>query len=93
MKIVTVEVTPGVSFAGAREIPSTRERPAAKSVGHKSSGNGVRRQRNAVIIPGKLAMELKTSDQRITEANRTRLVILNGKGRFIREADYQAGTW
>lgn len=93
MKIETVSITPGVSFGTAQEIPCSTARPATKQVGSKSSGNGVKRQKNVITVPGKLLGELQRADREITAANKKVMILVNGKRRFVREADYRAGQY
>jgi hypothetical protein len=97
MKIETIQITPGVSFGTAQEIPCSTARPGAKQVGHASSGNGVRKPRkvcgDTAWERSRSASDERKADHDLTAANRMVMILVNGKRRFAREVDYRAGTW
>lgn len=94
MKVI--EVVPGVKFEHPVELPNSTVQPTSKHVGHKSSGNGVKKPRNPSVPDlsgkfGKLKAELAAADHKISEANRTMLVLSpSGKRRFVKLSEYEA---
>jgi hypothetical protein len=88
MKVI--EVTAGVSYETARELPNDKVRPTGKSVGRKGGGNsGSQKKKERIVLPGKLKAELQATDREITEAHKMVLWLVTGKRKLIRASEYE----
>ncbi len=89
----TLEVT-GTSYPDAHELPVRTARPSAKRQKSNPGGNsGSRHDKRTIYLPrlaGKALAEVQKADQEQTAVHKMRLLVVNGKRRFVREADYQA---
>jgi hypothetical protein len=87
----TLEVT-GTSYPDAHELPVRTARPSAKRQKSNPGGNsGTNKKQSRVPkLTGKALLELQKADQEQTAVHKMRLLVVNGKRRFVREADYQA---
>lgn len=85
-----IEVIPGIPYDHPVELPVSRSQPVSKHIARKGAGNGVKRPKNTVTIPGKLRVELAVEARRITEENRTIMVLgPTGKKKFVRLSEHR----
>lgn len=82
-----LEVT-GTSYPTAVELPCKRERPVGGKQKSNATGNAGTRKKKMGTPP---TPAMRKASQEATEANKTMLLVVGGKRRFVRLADYEAG--
>jgi len=91
-----VEVVPGQDYSSAVELPLggkyLRHVNGTQKASSGNSGAGKPVRTASAALKGMLADQQKL-DRALTIAGQKRLVIWNGKRRWILETDYKAGTW
>ena len=84
-----VSITPGVTYPTAVELPNKNHRFVNGS-NKSSSGNSTSKNKNRLVLPGKLLSELQKASQEQTKANQRVLVIDGGKRRWVLLSDWRA---
>lgn len=84
MKVL--EVT-GTSYPTAVELPCKRERPAGGKNKSAATGNAGSRKKKMGTPP---SVAMRKEAQEATEANKMVKMVIGGKSRFVRLADYEA---
>jgi hypothetical protein len=84
-----IEIVPGVTYPTAVELPCKNVQWMNGRNKSSPGGNSHPKKKNRMIIPGKMNAELQKAAQRQTAANRKILILVGGKRRWVRMADWE----